>query len=123
MGSLRLLAIGSIMLAIFRLWVVKRMSVELVDEMQRLIASDPRSERVVIDTIEASERGAGSERRGDVATVLHDERIRRRPRRRSSWRSPCLARPITTFPFLMLLATVVTLGFAVGLFFLGFLIF
>jgi len=48
-------AIGSILVAMFRLWVISRMSVALVTDIQTLITNDPGSERVVIETIESSD--------------------------------------------------------------------
>ena len=54
-GFAALVAIGSVVLAMFRLWAITRLSTALLTEVQRLISGDPRSERVVIETVEASD--------------------------------------------------------------------
>ena len=55
-GVFVVVGVGAVALAIFRLWLVKRSATELVVEVQQLLVGDRKTERVVIDTIEASER-------------------------------------------------------------------
>ncbi|HUV17479.1 MAG TPA: hypothetical protein VMW33_03265, partial [Ilumatobacteraceae bacterium] len=54
-GFAAFVAIGSVGLAMFRLWAITKLGTALITDVERLIAGDPRSERVVIDTIEASD--------------------------------------------------------------------
>lgn len=122
-GFAAFVAIGSIMLAMFRLWVVKRMSVDLVTEMHALIASDPRSERVVIETVESSD-GV----QGQSAVVMSRQFFAMNESvggRTTQFVALSVAlRSITTFPLLLLLSTVITIGmFCLGcLFALGLLL-
>ncbi len=55
-GIFVVIGVGAVALAIFRLWLVKRSATELVVEVQQLLVGDRQTERVVIDTIEASEK-------------------------------------------------------------------
>lgn len=122
-GFAAFLAIGSVVLAMFRLWVVKRMSVELVSEVSTLISSDPRSERVVIETVESSD-----DVQDQSAVVMSRQFFAMSDSvgvRAAQFTALAAAlRSITTFPLLMLLATVITVGMAgLGLlFFLGLLL-
>lgn len=105
-------AIGSVALAMFRLWIVKQVAGRLIGEVRRLISSDPQTERVVIETVESSDRvqdqsavvmsrqffamsDAVGDRRGDFVAV------------------GTALRAITTFPLLILLAAGITLAYAV----------
>lgn len=110
-GFATVLAIGSIMLAMFRLWVVKRMSVELVTEVHALITSDPRSERVVIEAVESSD-GVQDQ----SAVVMSRQFFAMSDSvggRATQFVALAVAlRSITTFPLLMLLATAITIGMA-----------
>ena len=104
-------AVGSVMLAFFRLWIIGRTSAALVDEIQTMISNDPASERVVIETVESSDdvqdQSAVVMSRqffamGDTAAV-----------RTGQFGALALAlRGVTSFPLLMLLATAITVGFA-----------
>jgi hypothetical protein len=111
-GFAAFVAIGSVVFAMFRLWIVKRMSVELVTEVHALIASDPRSERVVIDTVEST-----NDVQDQSAMVMSRQYFALNESiggRTAQFVGLSVAlKSITTFPLLMLLATVITLGMAV----------
>lgn len=103
-------AIGSVGLAMFRLWVVTTLGASLVSEVERLIAGDPRSERVVIDTVEASD-GVQDQ----SAMVMSRQFFAMSDAVGTAGQFAALSvalRSVTTFPLLMLLATVITIGFA-----------
>lgn len=115
--------IGAIVLAITRLWLVKRSATALVAEVQGLLAGDRVTERVVIDTIEASEQV-----QDQSAMVMSRQFFTLRDSiEGKSQQFLALAyalRAMTTFPFLMLLAVTVTIVFAtLALIFVGILIF
>jgi len=120
-GFAAFLAIGAIVLALFRLWVVKRMSTELVTEVHAMITSDPQSERMVIETVESSD---GVQDQSAVVMSRQFFAMSDSVGNRSA-QFVALAvalRSITTFPLLMLLSTVITIGmgclgilFALGL--------
>lgn len=122
-GFAAFVAIGSVVLAMFRLWAVKRMSIGLVNEVSALIASDPRSERVVIETLESSD---GVQ---DQSAVVMSRQFFAMNNSVGGRATQFLAlsaalRSITTFPLLILLSAAVTFGMAcLGLlFFLGLLL-
>ena len=122
-GAFVVIGIGAVLLAITRLWLVKRSAFLLADEFQRLLEGDAREERVVIDTIEASEQV-----QDQSAVVMSRQFFTLRDSidgRATQFVALAYAlRAMTSFPFLMLIATVVTLGFAgFGLIFLAILIF
>jgi hypothetical protein len=122
-GAFVIVGVGAVVLAITRLWLVKRSASMLVDEFQRLVEGDAGTERVVIETIEASE-----DVQDQSAVVMSRQFFTLRDSlggQATQFVALAYAlRAMTTFPFLMLLATVVTLGFAgFGLIFLGILIF
>ena len=122
-GAFVIVGVGAVVLAITRLWLVKRSAFSLVEEFQRLLDGDVREQRVVIDTIEASEQV-----QDQSAVVMSRQFFTLRDSidgRATQFVALAFAlRTMTTFPFLMLVATVVTLGFAgFGLIFLGILIF
>jgi hypothetical protein len=116
-GFAAFVAIGSVMLAFFRLWAIGRLGTELVTEVQQLIAGDPRSERVVIETIEASD-GVQDQ----SAAVMSRQFFSMSNTVGTAGQFTALAvalKSVTTFPLLLLLATVITVGFAgLGLLFL-----
>lgn len=110
-GFAAFVAIGSVVLAMFRLWIVKRMGVELVTDVHALITSDPRSERVVIETVESS---TGVQ---DQSAVVMSRQFFAMSDSVGGRATQFVAlsaalRSITTFPLLMLLATVITVGMA-----------
>ena len=122
-GVFVVVGVGAVVLAITRLWLVKRSSFALVDEFQRLLDGDPREQRVVIDTIEASEQ-VQDQSAVVMSRQFFDLRDSIDGRTTQFVALAYALRAMTTFPFLMLLATVVTLGFAgFGLIFAGILIF
>ncbi|MEP1125546.1 MAG: hypothetical protein ABJH68_16815 [Ilumatobacter sp.] len=109
-GAAAIWAIGSVVLAMWRLRVVRTGSAMLVDEVRSLIG-DRDSERTVIETVEATE---GSDGDGIVALsrqffslrgVVDDHRSN------FAQLSKALA-SITTLPAAMALATVIGFGFA-----------
>ena len=122
-GIFVVVGIGSIALAIFRLWLVKRSATELVAEVKQLLVGDAKTERVVIETIEASERV-----QDQSAVVMSRQFFTLRDSidgRRTQFLALAYAlRAMTTFPFLMLVATTVTIVFAtLAVIFTGILIF
>lgn len=109
-GFAAFVAIGSVGLAMFRLWAVTRLGSALVTEVERLIAGDPRSERVVIETVEAS-NGVQDQ----SAVVMSRQFFGMSETVGTAGQFGALAvalRSVTTFPLLILLATVITIGFA-----------
>jgi hypothetical protein len=54
-GFFAVLAIGAAALAVIRLLLVRTRESQLVAELRRLITSDPRSEQVVIETVESND--------------------------------------------------------------------
>lgn len=114
-GFAAFVAIGSVALAMFRLWAITRLGSALVTDVQRLIAGDPRSERVVIETIEASD-GVQDQ----SAMVMSRQFFSMSEAAGTAGQFGALTvalRSVTTFPLLLLLATAITIGFA-GLSFL-----
>jgi hypothetical protein len=114
-GFAALVAIGSVVLAMFRLWAITRLSAALLTEVERLISGDPRSERVVIETVEASD-GVQDQ----SAMVMSRQFFTMSDTVNTTGQFTALAvalKSVTTFPLLMLLAAVITIGFA-GLSFL-----
>ena len=102
---------------------MKRSATELVVEVQQLLVGDRQTERVVIDTIEASEKV-----QDQSAVVMSRQFFTLRDSidgEGAQFVALAYAlRAMTTFPFLMLVATTVTLVFAtLALIFTGILIF
>jgi len=116
-GFSALVAMGAVVVAIWRLLLIRTLSVSLVKELHELISSDPRSERVVIETVESSD-GVQDE----SAVVMSRQFFSMRDAVGSTTRFVALGtalRSVTSFPLLILLATVITIGFAgLGLIFL-----
>jgi hypothetical protein len=116
-GFAAFVAIGSVALAMFRLWAITRLGTALVNDVERLIAGDPRSERVVIDTVEASD-GVQDQ----SAVVMSRQFFSMSDTVGTAGQFTALAvalKSVTTFPLLLLLATAITIGFAgLSLFFL-----
>jgi hypothetical protein len=122
-GIFVVVGVGAVALAIFRLWLVKRSATELVVEVQQLLVGDRKTERVVIDTIEASEKV-----QDQSAVVMSRQFFTLRDSidgKGTQFLALAYAlRAMTTFPFLMLVATTVTIVFAtLALIFTGILIF
>lgn len=59
-GVFLVVGVGSAARAVFRLWVIGRTSEPLVKEVRSLIGADPQAERVVIETVETSERSSST---------------------------------------------------------------
>ena len=117
-GFAAFVAISAVALAMFRLWAITRLGTALVTDVERLIAGDPRSERVVIETVEASD-GVQDQ----SAVVMSRQFFTMSDTVGTAGQFTALAvalKSVTTFPLLILLATVITVGFA-GLGFLFFL--
>lgn len=117
-GLAALVALGAVVVAIWRLLLIRTMSVSLVKEVHALISSDPRSERVVIETVESSD-----DVQDQSAVVMSRQFFSMQqsvgPRAAQFVALGTALRSITTFPLLILLATVITIGFAgLGLIFL-----
>lgn len=103
------LAIGAVVVAMFRLWAVTRLSTLLVAEVKTLVAEDPRSERVVIDTVEASD---GVQDRSAVVMSRQFFSMNDAVGRAGQFTALGVAlRSVTMFPLLMLLASLITVGF------------
>jgi hypothetical protein len=109
-------AMGSVLLAMFRLWAISTISVALVTDIQTLISNDPAQERVVIETVESSD-GVQDQ----SAVVMSRQFFAMNDSvglRAGQFVALSMAlKSVTTFPLLMLLATAITVGFA-GLSFL-----
>ncbi len=114
-GFVALVAIGSVCVAMFRLWAITKLGTALVKDVERLIAGDPRSERIVIETVEASD-GVQDQ----SAMVMSRQFFTMSDTVGKAGQFTALAvalKSVTTFPLLLLLAIVITIGFA-GLSFL-----
>jgi len=122
-GVFVVVGVGAVALAIFRLWLVKRSATELVVEVQQLLVGDRKTERVVIDTIEASEKVQ------DQSAVVMSRQFFTLRDSIDGKGAQFLAltyalRAMTTFPFLMVVATTVTVVFAtLAVIFTGILVF
>jgi hypothetical protein len=116
-GFAALVAIGSVGLAMFRLWAITRLGTVLITEVERMITTDPRSERVVIDTVEASD---GVQDQSAVVMSRQFFSMSNTVGTAGQFTALGVAlKSVTTFPLLMLLATVITIGFAgLGMLFL-----
>lgn len=120
-GAGVVVGIGAILLAITRLWIVKRSAMLLVDEFQRLLDGDPRTERMVIETIEATD-GVGDQSAVVMSRQFYTMRDSIEGRALQFVALGYALKAMTSFPFLMLLATVTTLGFmGMGLIFIAIL--
>jgi hypothetical protein len=109
-GFAAFIAIGSCGLAMFRLWAITGLGSALINDVERLIAGDPRSERIVIETVEASD-GVQDQ----SATVMSRQFFTMSQTVGSAGQFGALAialKSVTTFPLLLLLSTVITIGFA-----------
>jgi hypothetical protein len=119
-GIAAAVAIGCVMLAMFRLWAVTSLSAALVIDIQALISSDPGSERVVIEAVESSD-----DVQDQSAVVMSRQFFAMSDSvgtRAGQFAALALAlKSITSFPLLILLSTAITFGFAMlsALFLLG----
>ena len=109
-GFAAFVAIGSVGLAMFRLWAITRLGTALITDVERLISGDPRSERVVIDTIEASDSV-----QDQSAVVMSRQFFMMSDTVVTAGQFTALTvalKSVTTFPLLILLATLITIGMA-----------
>ncbi|HYN32345.1 MAG TPA: hypothetical protein VES40_06955 [Ilumatobacteraceae bacterium] len=104
-------AIGCLLLAMFRLWAITTLSVALVSDIRTLISSDPGSERVVIETVESSD-----DVQDQSAVVMSRQFFAMSDSvggRAGQFVALSLAlKSVTSFPLLIALATAITVGFA-----------
>lgn len=109
-GAAAIWAIGSVSLALFRLYVVHKGSALMVEEFRSLIGGDHRSQRTVIETVEATQ---GSEDANIVSLSRQFFSLRDVVTdRRSDFTQLSLAlASITTLPGAMALAAVIGFGF------------
>jgi hypothetical protein len=117
-GAAAIVGIGAVVLAIVRLLAIRASVAALVREVRALISGDPKSERVVIDTLESSD---GVQDRSAVVMSQQFFSMKNNLGGRAVQFAALSAalRAVTTFPLLMFLATAVTVGFAfLSLFFL-----
>lgn len=112
-GAAAIWAIGSVSAAMFRLHVVRNGADVMVEEFRSLIGGDNRSQRTVIETVEATQ---ASDDEGIVSLSRQFFSLRDVvDHRRSDFTQLSLAlASITTLPAAMALATVIGFGF-VGL--------
>ena len=107
---------GSVLLAMFRLWAISSISVALVTDIQTLISNDPVQEHEVIETVDVDD-GVQDQ----SAVVMSPQFFAMNDSiglRAGQFVALSMAlKSVTTFPLLMLLATAITVGFA-GLSFL-----
>ncbi len=110
-GIAAAVAIGCVLLAMFRLWAISTLSVALVNDIQALISSDPGAERVVIETVESSD---GVQ---DQSAVVMSRQFFAMSDSVGGRAGQFVAlsvalKSVTSFPLLILLATAITFGFA-----------
>ena len=108
-GFAAFIAIGAVGLAMLRLWAITRLGAALITDVERLIAGDPRSERVVVDTVEAAD-GAHDQ----SAMVMSRQFFTMSDTVGTAGQFTALAialKSVTTFPLLILLGVVITVGF------------
>ncbi len=111
-GILAIVGIGAVVLAMFRLSRVRRGSDELVREVRALIGRDEKSQRTVIETVESAD---GSTEVSVVGVSRQFFSLRDIVGDRAG-QFATLGRAltaITSFPLLMVLATVIAFAFAV----------
>ena len=105
-------ALGSVAVAWFRLWVISRLSVALAQDIRTMITNDPATERVVIETVESSD---GVQDQSAVVMSRQFFAMNASVAAGSAGQFTALAvalKGVTTFPLLMLLASAITFGFA-----------
>ena len=113
-----IIAVGAPLLASWRLSSVSKHATELVTEIGRLISKDPAAEKVVIDTVTVEPSPADGTRMPAIIETRQFSRLRQTALTASDLRQlPGALRAVTTFPWLLLIAVVLTLVFGV----LGFL--
>ena len=115
--------VGSVLLAMWRLSMVRRGSDALVEEIRRFVSGDDEAERTVLETVEVTEQ-SGDESIVQVSRQFFSMRDGVAQHRANFTALSMALRSLTTFPGLMALAVVIGFGFAlVSLVFLLILIF
>jgi len=116
-------AIGAVLLAMWRLAMVRRGSDALVGEIRNFIGGDAEAERTVLETVEVSEV-SGDESIVDVSRQFFTMRDGVAQQSGNFVELSLALRSLTSFPALMALAVVIGFAFAlVSLIFLLILIF
>ena len=108
-GFAAFIAISAVVMAMFRLWAITRLGAALVTEVERLIAGDPRSERVVIEAVEASD---GVQDQSAIVMSRQFFTMSNTVGAAGQFGALAIAlKSVTTFPLLILLAVVISVGF------------
>jgi hypothetical protein len=122
-GFLTLWAVGSVLLAMWRLAVIRRGSAALVGEVRRFIGGNADAERTVLETVEVTEV-SGDDSIVEVSRQFSSLRAGVDRNSSSFTELSSALRSLTTFPGLMAIATLIGFAFlALSLIFLLMLIF
>ncbi len=117
-GTLLVIAVGAPLLAWWRLSRVRRHATALVGEVQRLASRSPEAERVVIETVAVDPDAAGTISPAVVGQTAQFTRLRTIAIDAGDLRQlPGALRAVTTYPWLLAIALLLCLVFAI----LGFL--
>jgi hypothetical protein len=103
--------VGSVLLAMWRLWMVRRGSDALVGEIRRFIGGDHDAERTVLETVEVTEV-SGDESIVQVSRQFFSMRDGVNQQESSFPELSLALRSLTTLPGLMALAVVTAFAFA-----------
>jgi hypothetical protein len=106
-----IVAIGALVLVLFRLWVISTMTVALIQDMRTLLTNDPGTERVVIETVEASD-GVQDQSAVVMSRQFFQMNATVAPRAGQLLALSLALKSITAFPLLMMLSVAITFGFA-----------
>jgi hypothetical protein len=106
-----IVAIGALVLALFRLWVISTMSVSLAQDLRTLLVNDPGTERVVIETVEASD-GVQDQSAVVMSRQFFQMNDTVAPRAGQLLALSLALKSITAFPLLVMLSVAITFGFA-----------
>jgi hypothetical protein len=104
-------AVGCVLVAFVRLWVIGRLSVALVEEIEAMITTDPASERVVIETVESSD-GVQDQSAVVMSRQFFAMSDTAAAKAGQFGALAVALKGVTSFPLLLLLATAITVGFA-----------
>jgi hypothetical protein len=104
------LALGSVLLAMWRLSMVRRGSDALVEEIRRFVSGDDEAQRTVLETVEVTE-DSGGESIVQVSRQFFSMREGVAQHRANFTALSMALRSLTTFPGLMALAVVIGCGF------------
>ncbi len=109
-GFFAIVAIGSVVVAIYRLVRLRARSNEMLLELRELISGDTRSSQVIIETIETSD--GVQEQSAVVMSRTFGNMQGHLAGRSQQFRALAAAmRAITTFPLLLLMSTAITIVF------------